>query len=55
MAANSDKEASACYVKIYFGGGKEEALKIRQACQGRKIQGSSGVGERCRDRWVSGF
>ena len=54
VESNGDQEAAELYVKRYFGGGKGAALEIRQAWQGRRRQGSSGVGGWCRERWVLG-
>ena len=42
VATNSGQEAYECYVKRYFGGGKGEALEIRQAWRGG---GDRGVAE----------
>ena len=53
VAANGGQETAECYVKIYFGGGKGESLEIRQAWRGRRRQLCSGVGGRCREKWVS--
>ena len=43
FAAKGGQEASECYVKRYFGGGKGEAFEIRQAWRGQIRQGISGV------------
>ena len=54
LESNGGQKAAECYVKRNFGGGKGEALEIRQEWQGRIRQVRRGVRGWDREKWVLG-